>query len=72
MNNIEQPHAKHNFNAAYEKLLDGLCPIHKNSKHTMWQCYGMAKALRDEQQKWQTRKDDESDDGKEEERPKDA
>ena len=38
----------------------------------MWQCYGMAKALRDEQQKWQTRKDDESDDGEEEECPKDA
>jgi len=32
----------------------------------------MAKAFCDEQQKWQTRKDDESDDGKEEERPKDA
>ena len=38
----------------------------------MWQCYGMAKAFRDEQQKRQMRKDDESDDGKEEERPKDA
>ena len=32
----------------------------------------MAKANRDEQQKRQTRKDDESDDGKEEEHPKDA
>ena len=30
------------------------------------QCYGMAKAFRDEQQKRQMRKDDESDDGKEE------
>ena len=32
----------------------------------------MAKAFRDKEQKWQTRKDDESDDGKGEERPKDA
>ena len=38
----------------------------------MRQCYGMAKAFREEQQKRQTCKDDESDDGKEEERPKDA
>ena len=38
----------------------------------MRQCYGMAKSFRDEEQKWQMRKDDESDDGKEEERPKDA
>ena len=38
----------------------------------MRQCYGMAKAFRDEEQKQQTRKDDESDDGKGEERPKDA
>ena len=32
----------------------------------------MAKAFHDEEQKWQRRKDDESDDGKGEERPKDA
>ena len=32
----------------------------------------MAKAFHDEQQKWQTCKDDESDDDKEEEHPKDA
>ena len=72
IDNIEQPHAKRNFNAAYEELLDGPCLIHKNSKHTMRQCHGMAKAFRDEEKKWQTRKDDESDDDKEEERPKDA
>ena len=49
INNIEQPRAKRNFNAAYEKLLDGPCPIHNDSMHTMRQCYGMAKALRDEE-----------------------
>ena len=32
----------------------------------MRQCYGMAKAFRHEEKKRQTRKDDESDDGKEE------
>ena len=32
----------------------------------------MAKAFHDEEQKWQWRKDDESDDGKGEEHPKDA
>ena len=61
-----------NFNAAYEELLDGPCLIHKNSKHTMRQCYGMAKAYYDEEQKWQRCKDNESDDGKGEERPKDT
>ena len=51
INNVEQPRAKRNFNAAYEKLLDGPCPIHKDSKHTMRQCYSMAKAFRDKEHK---------------------
>ena len=38
----------------------------------MRQCYGMTKAFRDEEQKRQTHKDNKSDDGKGEERPKDA
>jgi len=38
----------------------------------MRQCYGMAKAFHDEEQKWQWHKDNESDDDKGEERPKDA
>ena len=51
INNVEQPHTKRNFNAAYEELLVGPCLIHKNSKHTMWQCHGMAKAFCNEEQK---------------------
>ena len=51
IDNVEQPRAKQNFNATYEELLDGPCLIHKNSKHTMRQCHGMAKAFRDEEQK---------------------
>ena len=38
----------------------------------MRQCYGMTKAFCDEEKKRQTRKDDESDNGKGEEHPKDA
>ena len=45
INNVEQPRAKRNFNATYEKLPDGPCPIHKNNMNTMRQCYGMAKAF---------------------------
>jgi len=41
--------ATRNFNDAYEKLLDGMCPIHKDNKHTMRQCYGMAKTFHDEE-----------------------
>ena len=69
---VEQPCAKRNFNVAYKKVLDGPCQIHKNNKHTMWQCYGMAKAFRDEEQKRQWHKDNELDDGKGEEHPKDS
>ena len=57
IDNVGQPHAKQNFNAAYEEeLLDGPCLIHKNSKHTTRQCHGMANAFRDEEQKWRTHK----------------
>ena len=61
-----------NFNAAYEELLDGPCIIHKNSKHTMRQCYGMAKAFHDEEQKQRTCKYNKSDDDKGEENPNGA
>ena len=70
INNVEQPRAKQNFNAAYEELLDGPCLIHKNSKHTMQQCHGMAKPFHDEEQKRQRHEDNESDDGRGEECPK--
>ena len=39
---IDEPHAKHNYDEQYKKILEGLCPLHKNSKHKMRDCLGLA------------------------------
>lgn len=48
---VEQPRAKHNYSAQFDKLLDGPCPIHKGTKHTMKECMGLAKAYLEEEEK---------------------
>ena len=40
---VDKPHAKHNNNEQYKKILEGPCPLHKNSKHKMKDCLGLAK-----------------------------
>ena len=40
---INEPHTKRNYNEQYKKILDGPCPLHKNAKHKMKDCLGLAK-----------------------------
>ena len=40
---VSQPHAKRNYDEQYQKILDGPCPLHKNAKHKMKDCIGLAK-----------------------------
>ena len=40
---IEEPRAKRNYDEQYKKILEGPCPLHKNSKHKMKDCLGLAK-----------------------------
>ena len=42
-----QPRAKHNYNKQYQKILDGPCPLHKNTKHKMKDCIGLAREFQD-------------------------
>ena len=44
---INQPHAKRNYDEQNQKILDGLCPLHKNAKHKMKNCLGLAKEFQD-------------------------
>jgi hypothetical protein len=70
---VAQPRPKCNYDANYEKLLDGPCLIHKGSKHTMRQCYGLTRAYRAEDNKRMKRWDDHEDDpSKDPEHPRDT
>ncbi|XP_066373507.1 uncharacterized protein [Miscanthus floridulus] len=40
---VSQPRAKCNYDEQYQKILDGPCPLHKNTKHKMKDCIGLAK-----------------------------
>ena len=40
---VNEPRAKRNYNEQYKKILDGLCPLHKNVKHKMKDCLGSAR-----------------------------
>ena len=52
-----KPRAKRNYDEQYKKILDGLCPLHKNTKHKMKDFLGLAK-------EFQAKKlDDDSNDG---------
>jgi hypothetical protein len=44
---ISQPRAKRNYDKQYQKILDGPCPLHKNAKHKMKNCLGLAKEFQD-------------------------
>jgi len=44
---INEPHAKQNYDEQYKKILDGPCPLHKNAKHKMKDCLGLAKEFED-------------------------
>ena len=54
----------------FGKLLDGPCPIHKDAKHTMWECRGLKTTLGREPSKKQRRNDDETEDSQGGERGK--
>ena len=40
---VDEPHAKRNYDEQYKKILEGLCHLHKNNKHKMKDCLGLAK-----------------------------
>ena len=40
---IDEPRTKRNYNEQYKKILEGSCPLHKNTKHKMKDCLGLAK-----------------------------
>ena len=44
---VNQSHAKCNYDEQYQKILDGPCPLHKNAKHKMKNCLGLAKEFQD-------------------------
>lgn len=52
--------------------MDSPCPINKGSKHTMGQCKGLNKTFCKEDRKRLRRKDDETDDSREEDHGKDT
>ena len=52
---IDKPRAKRNYDKQYKKILEGPCPLHKNNKHKMKDCLGLAK-------EFQTKKKDNDDD----------
>ena len=45
--NVNEPRAKRNYDEQYKKILDGPCPLHKNIKHKMKDCLGLAKEFQD-------------------------
>ena len=54
---IDEPRAKCNYNEQYKKILEGPCPLHKNSNHKMKDYLGLAKEFQAK------KKDDDNDDG---------
>ena len=40
---FSQPRAKCNYDEQYQKILNGPCPLHKNAKHKIKDCIGLAK-----------------------------
>ena len=54
---VSQPRAKRNYDEQYQKILDGPCPLHKNTKHKMKNCLGLAKEFQDK------KLDDDANDG---------
>ena len=54
---FDEPRAKSNYDEQYKKILEGPCPLHKNSKHKMKDCLGLAKEFYDK------KKDSDNDDG---------
>ncbi|XP_066358407.1 uncharacterized protein [Miscanthus floridulus] len=60
---IDEPRAKRNYDEQYKKILEGPCSLHKNSKHKMKDCLGLAKEFQDK------KKDDDNDDGARGRRP---
>ena len=60
---VEEPRAKRNYDEQYKKILDSLCPLHKNTKHKMKDCLSLAK-------EFQAKKpDDDNNDGARGHRP---
>ena len=60
---VNEPHTKRNYDEQYKKILDGPCPLHKNTKHKMKDCLGLAKEFQDK------KLDDDTNDGNEGRRP---
>jgi hypothetical protein len=54
---VSQPRAKRNYDEQYQKILDSMCPLHKNAKHKMKDCIGLAREFQDK------RLDDDANDG---------
>ena len=44
---VNEPRAKRNYDEQYKNILDGPCPLHKNAKHKMKDCLGLAKEFQD-------------------------
>ena len=60
---IDEPRAKRNYDEQYKKILDGLCPLHKNARHKMKGCLGLANEFQDK------KLDDDANDGAKGHRP---
>ena len=40
---VDESCAKRSYDEQYKKILEGLCPLHKNNKHKIKDCLGLAK-----------------------------
>jgi hypothetical protein len=59
--NTTNVRTKRAYEADFAKLMNGPCPIHKDTKHTMWECRGLKMAFIGKTSK-KPRCDDDADD----------